>query len=514
MKSTRQFLALLLVLVIISCDKDYNTIGEGLVNEVHFNQILDSDSEITTEQYFFGSNNLTDNPVQTNNLSNNLLGFYKHPVYGGSTASAVTQVGLSEYGKDFGLNPMIKKVVLSIPYFSNLIDTDANTGISTYELDSIYGSSPINLKMYRSSYFLNDFDINGETRKYYSDEDNVSLPRIDDELLYENESFFPSDQETTGELVEGEVEGELELERFEPRLRVELDSNDFEWLLVSANETSISSSSNFKDFYRGLYLKAEAIGQEGVLLALDLSSAEIQIFYGDINSDINTVSLEESIKILFSGKKVNMFEGNEFNAPTGVQENIYLNGGQGAMAIVNLFDGLDDDGNGVSDKLDDLRNSEVLINEASLEFYVDQTTLLGEEAEPDQVFLYDIENNKPLLDFEFDNTANKVEHLGKLERDETGYGIKYKLNITEHITDIIRNDSTNVKLGLAITNNVLNVSSSSLKTPIVLGDGEVETILNASILSHRGTVLYNENAVEEAKKLKLKIYYTEESINQ
>jgi hypothetical protein len=190
MKSTRQFLALLLVLVIISCDKDYNTIGEGLVNEVHFNQILDSDSEITTEQYFFGSNNLTDNPVQTNNLSNNLLGFYKHPVYGGSTASAVTQVGLSEYGKDFGLNPMIKKVVLSIPYFSNLIDTDANTGISTYELDSIYGSSPINLKMYRSSYFLNDFDINGETRKYYSDEDNVSLPRIDDELLYENESFF------------------------------------------------------------------------------------------------------------------------------------------------------------------------------------------------------------------------------------------------------------------------------------------------------------------------------------
>ena len=48
MKSTRQQLVLLLffVLVIISCDKDYNTIGEGLVNEVHFNQVVDSISII------------------------------------------------------------------------------------------------------------------------------------------------------------------------------------------------------------------------------------------------------------------------------------------------------------------------------------------------------------------------------------------------------------------------------------------------------------------------------------
>ena len=41
MKSTKQLLALLIVaLLFISCDKDYNTIGEGLVNETHFHKNL------------------------------------------------------------------------------------------------------------------------------------------------------------------------------------------------------------------------------------------------------------------------------------------------------------------------------------------------------------------------------------------------------------------------------------------------------------------------------------------
>ena len=515
-------LALLLLVLIISCDKDYNTIGEGLVNEIHFDQVVDSESIINTEQLFFGSSNLPSYPVQTNNLPYNLLGVYNHPVYGRTTANVVTQVALSEYGKDFGESPVIKKVVLSIPYFSTRVSTDAETGVSSYELDSIYGSFPIKLKMYKSSYFLNDFDVNGDIRKYYSDDDNTSLPGIEDELLYQIESFVPSEEEVLGELVEEEgVDGEGEEERLSPRLRVDdLAKEDFQWLLDPLNQTSMSSSSNFKDFYRGLYFKVEPIVANGVLLGLDLSNAEIEVFYESTNSEDISSPLQDSIKILFSGKKVNMFQNNDFNAPTDIQESIYLNGGQGAMATVKLFSGLDDDNNGISDKLDDLRNREVLVNEANLEFYVNQSILLGGESEPDRIFLYDIENNRVLLDYQFDNSSDvdpataKLSHLGKLEYDDSGYGIKYKINITEHITDLIRNDSTNVKLGLSVTNNVLNISSSGLKTPVNISDLDLESIFSASILSHRGTVLYNENAVEEAKRLKLNIYYTEETTNQ
>jgi hypothetical protein len=53
MKSIKQLLAFLLLVLIISCDKDYNTIGEGLVNEIHFDQVVDSESIINTEQLFF-----------------------------------------------------------------------------------------------------------------------------------------------------------------------------------------------------------------------------------------------------------------------------------------------------------------------------------------------------------------------------------------------------------------------------------------------------------------------------
>jgi hypothetical protein len=377
MKSTRQQLVLLLffVLVIISCDKDYNTIGEGLVNEVHFNQVVDSISIIKSEQLFFGANSVTSNPVQTNNLPYNLLGYYNHPVYGGTTANVVSQVVLSEYGKDFGVENEILDVVLSVPYFSTIIGADEN--VNLYELDSIYGTSPVKLNLYRSNYFLNDFDINGENQKYYSNEDIVSLPGINNQLLHTIDSFFPSNQAFTS------VNSDGEDENLTPRLRENLDKTLFNWLLEGSNQSSLSSASNFKDFYRGVFFEAEALSSSGVLLGLDFSNAEIEVFYKYKNTVSDSDFLEDSIKILFSGTRVNMLQNIDFVEPTVVNESIYLNGGQGAMATVKLFDGLDNDNNGVSDKLDDLRFRDVLINEANIEFYVNQNVPLGSEAEPD-----------------------------------------------------------------------------------------------------------------------------------
>jgi len=533
MKSTKQLLALLVIgLLFISCDKDYNTIGEGLVNETHFDQKVDSDSEIKTTQYVFGEGslnplldpNLDPNPVQTNNLLYNTLGYYNHPVYQGATANILSQVALSEYDKDFGTNPSVIRVVLSVPYFSRKI-SETDEGVGTYELDSLYGNTAVNLKMYKSDYFLNDFDIDGNTQQYYSN--NASLPGIEAQLLYENTAFLPVPAEVTGDEVDGE------LVKLTPRLRIDSDVptsgltiSDFDWLVDSINQSALSSASNFENFYRGIYFKAEAIDvNSGVLLGLNLSQAEIQVFYNYDDPDGGADPLEGSIKILFSGTKVNTFENN-FNY-TDIPGSRYLNGGQGAMVSVELFSGADTDGNGVSDKLEDLRVRDVLINEANLEFYVDQSTVMGGGSEPDRVFLYDLENNKVLLDYQFDNTSEsdtnltQLNHLGKLERDASGFGVKYKLRITEHVTDLIRNDSTNVKLGLVVTNNVLALGASGLESPIVIGSDDespsnsehddLKTVFSSSVNSHRGTVLYSENAVDEAKKIKLTIYYTEEN---
>ena len=80
--------------------------------------------------------------------------------------------------------------------------------------------------------------------------------------------------------------------------------------------------------------------------------------------------------------------------------------------------------------------------------------------EPNRIYLYDIENKTPLVDYFLDgqNTSlpsfSVINHLGPLQRvdDESdGNGIKYSLKITEHIANLLIKDSTNVELGLAVS---------------------------------------------------------------
>lgn len=527
MKNTKHFLALLFVaLLLLSCDKDYNTIGSGLVNEEHFDQKEEFEAGIrTTQVNFKGGSGNVDYGVQTDNLPYNTLGYYSHPVYGEMTANVISQVSLSEYGKDFGENPVITKVVLSVPYFSTKTDVNSD-GEGTYELDSVYGEgNKINLKIYRSEYFLNDFNEEFESRVYYS---NETLVGVENQLLYEDVNFGPSGAEVS--YVDSEGEDVL----LSPRLRVSTDdglsyglvTSNFDWLLDPVNEEALSSASNFKDFYRGIFFKAEDLSMTGVLMGLDLSKADIEVFHGKLLFEDDGVTIIDadfdgdqdiedvgSVKLLFSGKKVNFFKNNYDY--TDVVGSKYLNGGQGAMVKVDLFTGPDTDGDGVSDVFQRLKDGDILINEASLEFYVDQSTPMGNESESDRIFLYDIVNNAVLLDYQFDNTSqtdtnlSELNHLGKLERDDLGYGVKYKIRITEHMTNLIKNDSTNIQLGLVVSNNVLSASSSQVKDSETVSSLP-EKILSSSINTHKGTVLYDENAVDVNKRLKLSIYYTEE----
>ena len=101
--------------------------------------------------------------------------------------------------------------------------------------------------------------------------------------------------------------------------------------------------------------------------------------------------------------------------------------------------------------------------------------------------------------------------MQRVDDEPAGNGIKYKLKITEHINNLLLNDSTNVKLGLAVSLNV------NLESPIIaLGQKEVQstdnsgfTIPLSSVLSPRGTVLHGNNALDESKRVFLEIYYTE-----
>jgi len=140
------------------------------------------------------------------------------------------------------------------------------------------------------------------------------------------------------------------------------------------------------------------------------------------------------------------------------------------------------------------------------------TDTYGENSfhENDRIFAYDIKNNATLIDYNdaFDPTRNtqtplfsKIFSLG--QRDSIG---SYKIRITQHLNNIVQNDSTNYKIGLTLSNNV-NVTSSAL---ILNSNDNVTAVPGSSLISPRGSVLNgSHNSVDDAVKLRLKVYFTE-----
>jgi len=131
--------------------------------------------------------------------------------------------------------------------------------------------------------------------------------------------------------------------------------------------------------------------------------------------------------------------------------------------------------------LNEIRSKGWLINEANLTVYVDQTTInsYGGLIEPARLYLYNIEDQTPLIDYFIDNSTGnkesdkKINHDGLLEYQSDKKGLKYKIRISEHIKNIVRNDSISPKLGLVVTSSIENSQNldlrenySSVKIPI------------------------------------------------
>ena len=93
--------------------------------------------------------------------SENLLGYYYDPLFGDSKVHFVGQLTPQTLAPDFGDNTELDSVILTIPYSSTASTSEDTT---TYELDSLYGSSPIKLSVFKNNYFLRDFDPNADLR--------------------------------------------------------------------------------------------------------------------------------------------------------------------------------------------------------------------------------------------------------------------------------------------------------------------------------------------------------------
>ena len=76
----------------------------------------------------------------------------------------------------------------------------------------------------------------------------------------------------------------------------------------------------------------------------------------------------------------------------------------------------------------------------------------------------------------------------------------------EYVKNIIQNDSTNTRIGVAVSPNVEILGDLNAKTS---NSSEDVTVPFTAPLSPEGTVLHSNLSPNEDKRLKLRIYYTE-----
>ena len=534
---------LLFFFIFQSCDKELTSFDSDVINSENAIDFITGEVD-----YSILSKSEIINPVQSNNLPSFLIGKYNHPQFGNSYANFVGQMVPADYNHDFGDNVELDSVILSIPYFSRAIDTDENLDV-TYEIDSVYGNNPIKISIYKNNFFLRTFDPfqsfdssqNYFTNGSLSNNEQIDISQLEGQLLFEIDDFVPNANQIN--LTAVDTSGETYIsQKLAPALRFKLNNpnNNFWETLFFNNEglPNLSNEPDFKEFFRGLYIKTEGLNSSGSMMLLNLASsnAKLTIHYTSDNEVVNndTGSTDDNLTnqheyvLNFSGNLVNMFENENLVDVNGTNtvdgnENIYLRGGEGIITTLDLFSGslINDNGEEISEFdhfkdffYDNISDSpKRLINEAYIEFYVNQNFMNSDE--PERIFIYNYEQNTALIDYFLDQSVSsttinaKIDHLVPLIKDSLNdnRGIKYKIRITEHLNNLVLKDSSNSKLGLGVMSNI-----SSVQNFTILGDEDSNSnnsLAAGIILSPKGTILHGNLSPEIEKRPRIKIYYTE-----
>jgi len=545
--ATKIALSFCAILLITSCEEEITSIGSGLVDEINFENLLFDDASVVAYTQNFPEG------IQTNGLGVGAIGIYDDPTFGKLRANLLSQVELSRTNPDFGDDTVIDSVVFTLPYFSSQIGVADENGESAYELDSVFGSKPIKLSVYQSNYFLNGLNAedNFEIPSIYYANEISSFQGTEGELLFTEEMFYPNDEEIElwANVDDDNDDDTAEVfqvnERIRPALRkVFKDQTTLDYwknlIIDREGDDVLLTQNNFKNYFRGIFLKAETVNGTGSYLLFDYSNVQFTIFYsftGDDDSNAlgeSTNDGQGDISLVFDsnnfgGVQVLGIERDTDASPKASQiaadinvltddeqnngeETLYVEGGDVSVAIIELFK------NG---ELETLRECGILVNEANLTLFVDQDELAANRGseEPERLFIYDIDNNRTLVDLANDSSigsngpvSSKIIHLGRLQRetagDETSAGVKYRIRLTQHINDIINNDSTNVRLAVGISQNV-NLTNTALiredSQPIL---SERKRVPVASILAPESTAIHGNLSPDLDKRLKLRIFYT------
>lgn len=508
---------LLLIVGIIACEGDIKEVGVNIVD----NELFKSDG-YTSDVIAYNKN--IDRRI-ANGLGQYLLGVYKNEEFGQLDGTIISQL-IPSADVDFGVDPVIDTVIINIPYYSTY-QGDYADGSPKYYLDSVIGlqyqtnilgdtidvdANPFELKVFELETFLNTLDPTDPSQPllYYTD-DNYDHKT---ELFYKGD-FIPNERDTVLYVDRPEIIEDPENDIYnvdtikyidsKPTLKLPLKSEYFTENFLN-NPDIFESLEAFIDFFHGFYIEATPLAiPEASLMSLDLSNAVMTIYYTNTitstDADGATVNTrtKQTANFQIAGVTNNKYTRNYAgsNAETVINnpdivngdEQLYVQGAAGSMALLELF---------VNDDLEELRSRNLLITNASLILYVDQSTDLS--IAPYRMFAYNYETNEQLPDILFEGISN---YGGTLERDSSGDPFSYKINITDYISRILAQEDPLEPSMLGL--KVMNTSD----VPENVADVDVEDYS----WTPNGVVLHGNQAANVEKRPKLEISFSEINTN-
>ena len=482
-----------LLIGIISCESDIEGVGVNLVDNGAF-ETNSYSSELI-------SYNHNIDKVKSNQLGQYLLGVYKNDDFGQVEASIISQLTF-QGSSDFGINPTIDAVVLSIPYQATRQVENYGNGSPKFEIDSVFGNKDVefNLNVFRVETYLNTLDPldPSEELNYYSDQaydfnstalySGLFKPNEQDTVLYIERPDVILDVDTMQHDIDT-----IKLTGASPFIQIPLNKDFFTNTFLN-NPSAFESTTAFIDFFRGLLIEATpASDPEASITSLNLGSANMSIYYTNTVEGIKT---KQTSVFNFSGVTSSIYKRNYTSSnvepfitnPNTLlgDDKLYLQGASGTMALIDLF---------VNEDIEELRNNNWLINEARLIFYIDQSSDVS--LLPERLFLYNYEDGIQLTDA----LTETGTYDGLLENDEDGNPWRYKINITDYISNVLKSELDDplesTKLGL----KVFNISDF----PVSPNDIDVSDLS----WTVKGVVVHGNNATDITKRSKLEIIYSE-----
>ena len=407
-----------------------------------------------------------------------------------------------------------------------------------YSIDSIYGNrnSEFDLQVYELTYYLNNLDPkdNFESAQiYYSNRDYFDEGFVGEKLFSgqikldfeEVRLNFKEDDPDTEDI----DETTLVETRLSPRIRIPLNKNFFQENLIELEGTnSLLDDATYQKRMRGLIIRGDNFS-ENLYMLLDIQNAVIKINY--VFDDYNTKGTlddlsddliekrERDLELPLGNIRINSLKNSVFDSAIQNRIESSLNNEPSDKLFIQssrlhgkirLFSGENPEFNEI---LNNIREEKILVNQANLIFHVD-SEMQTEEITAQRIYLYNFKNGLPISDYisdfstsNFGTNSNKSTFGGILELGENGKPYRYKFNVTNHITNIIKNDSLNYDLGLTVSGNIENPLPIKAKT----GDQDLDINFPLSAtLNPLGTVLIGSHpdSTSTDKKVKLELIYS------